>query len=101
MTDKSRTGRRDSAAVRESCEVRVHPRVPVVIRSVPCSVDLGDKLEDYAWLRKRPGAGTGVEHTEFPGGRDFDGNRWKNLHYTYATKRVAHSQRAGKEGSPS
>jgi len=29
------------------------------------------------------------ERTDFPGGRDFDGNRWNDLHYTNAAKRAS------------
>ena len=49
--------------------------------------------EDYPWFWGCPGDGGWTERTDFAGGRDFDGNRWNNLHYTNAVKRAARSQR--------
>ena len=45
--------------------------------------------EHYPWFWGCPGDGTRVERTDFPGGPDFDGNRWNDLHYTVAAKRAA------------
>ena len=48
--------------------------------------------EDYPWFWGCPGDGTSAERTDFPGGADFDGNRWNDLHYTNAAKRAARSR---------
>ena len=45
--------------------------------------------EQYPWFWGCPGDGTRSERTDFPGGPDFDGNRWNDLHYTNAAKRIA------------
>ena len=45
-----------------------------------------------------PGNGAASERTDFPGGADFDGNRWNDLHYTNAAKRAAR-QRNGLEAN--
>ena len=45
--------------------------------------------EQYPWFWGCPGDGTRSERTDFPGGPDYDGNRWNDLHYTNATKRAA------------
>ena len=50
--------------------------------------------EDYPWFWGCPGDGSRVERTDSPGGLDFDGNRWNDLHYTNAVKRGA------REGMP-
>ena len=55
--------------------------------------------EDYPWFWGCPGDGTRTERTDFPGGPDFDGNRWNDLHYTNGVKRAARSRRKV-EGSP-
>ena len=44
---------------------------------------------DYPWFWGCPGEGTLIERINFPGGPDFDGNRWNDLHYTNAAKRAA------------
>lgn len=49
--------------------------------------------EEYPWFWSCPGDGTQAERTGFPGGPDFDGNRWNDLHYTNAVKRAARSSR--------
>ncbi len=49
--------------------------------------------ENYPWFWSCPDGGTRVERTDFLGGRDFDGNRWNDLHYTNAAKRAARSRR--------
>lgn len=41
------------------------------------------------WFWSCPGNGAASERTDFPGGADFDGNRWNDLHYTNAAKRAA------------
>ena len=43
----------------------------------------------FPWFWSCPGNGSASERTDFPGGPDFDGNRWNNLHYTNAAKRTA------------
>lgn len=45
--------------------------------------------QDYPWFWSCPGNGTPDERTDFMGGPEFDGNRWNDLHYTRAAKRVA------------
>ena len=50
--------------------------------------------EDYPWLWSCPGDGPQAWRTDFPGGPDFDGNRWNDLHYTKAAKQAARSERA-------
>ena len=49
--------------------------------------------EDYPWFWGCPGDGSGAERTDFPGGPDFDGNRWNDLHYTNAVKWAARVRR--------
>ena len=48
--------------------------------------------EDYPWFWGCRGDDTLTERTDFLGGRDFDGNRWNDLHYTNAVKRAARSR---------
>ena len=55
--------------------------------------------EEYPWFWDRPGDGTRTERTDFPGGPDFDGNRWNDLHYTNAVKRAARSRSIVEAGS--
>ena len=43
---------------------------------------------DYPWFWGCPGEGAYADRTDFPGGPDFDGNRWNDLHYTNAVKRA-------------
>ena len=45
--------------------------------------------ERFPWFWSCPGNGAASERTDFPGGVDFDGNRWNDLHYTYAAKHAA------------
>ncbi len=54
--------------------------------------------EGYPWFWGCPGDGSGVERTDFPGGPDFDGNRWNDLHYTNAVKRAARARREVEAG---
>ena len=55
--------------------------------------------------RRACGAGTMAERTDIPGGDDFDGNRWNDLHCTNAVKwavrtTVEHeTKRHGRTGS--
>ena len=49
--------------------------------------------EDYPWFWGCSGAGSRAERTDFPGGPDFDGNRWNDLHYTSPVKRAARSRK--------
>ena len=49
--------------------------------------------EDYPWFWACPGDGAQAGRTDFPGGIDFDGNRWNDLHYTNAMKNVARERR--------
>ena len=48
--------------------------------------------DDYPWFWGGRGGGTLAERTNFLGGTDFDGNRWNDLHYTNAVKRMARSR---------
>ena len=52
---------------------------------------------EFPWFWSCPAGGTMDERTDFPGGEEFDGNRWNDLHYTNAVKRAA---RAGSSGKP-
>ncbi len=54
--------------------------------------------EDYPWFWGCPGDGAPAERTDFPGGPDFDGNRWNDLHYTNAVKRAARARKAVEAG---
>ena len=54
--------------------------------------------DDYPWFWGCPGDGGLAERTDFPGGPDFDGNRWNDLHYTNAVKRAARSRKAREVG---
>ena len=48
---------------------------------------------DYPWFWSRdPGAP--AHEVDFPGGANFDGNRWNDLHYTRAAKEAARARRA-------
>ncbi len=55
--------------------------------------------ESFPWFWSCPSDGTRAERTDFRYGRDFDGNRWNDLHYTNAAKRAARTRRDG-EGQP-
>ena len=48
--------------------------------------------EDYPWFWGCHGDGTEAERTDFRGSRDFDGDRWNDLHYRNAVKRSAPSR---------
>ena len=52
--------------------------------------------EHYPWFWSCSGNGTRAERTNFPGGPDFYGNRWNDLHYTNAVKRAARASRESK-----
>ena len=52
------------------------------------------ETESFPWFWNFSGNGTRPERTDFSGGRDFDGNRWNDLHYTNAAKTAARSRRA-------
>ena len=49
--------------------------------------------EDYPWFWNCPGDGPQAGCTDFPGGSDFDGNRWNDLHYTNAVKSAARERK--------
>ena len=49
--------------------------------------------EDYPWFWTCPGDGPRAERTDFPGGCQFDGNRWNDLHYTNAMKNAARERK--------
>ena len=48
---------------------------------------------DYPWFW-----GCGGAAQDFPGGKDFDGNRWNDLHYSCAAKQAARDRHAAKSG---
>ena len=50
--------------------------------------------ESFPWFWNCPGNGTPAERVDFRGRRDFDGNRWNDLHYTNAAKTATRSRRA-------
>jgi hypothetical protein len=50
--------------------------------------------EDFPWFWGCPGEGTPADRTDFTGGREFDGNRWNDLHYSNEVKRAARSARS-------
>lgn len=50
---------------------------------------------EYPWFWGCRGDGSHQERTDFMGGREFDGNRWNDLHYTNAAKRAARELAAG------
>ena len=49
--------------------------------------------EGYPWFWNCPGDGPQAGRTDFPGGSDFDGNRWNDLHYTNAMKSAARERK--------
>ena len=55
--------------------------------------------DDYPWFWGCRGGGTLTERTNFPGGTDFDGNRWNDLHYTNAFKHAARSRKVLEDGA--
>lgn len=44
---------------------------------------------DFPWFWGCNGEGIEADRTDFPGGTDFDGNRWNDLHYSLALKQEA------------
>lgn len=50
--------------------------------------------EDFPWFWACPGDGALTDRTDFPGGAEFDGNRWNDLHYTVAAKRKARERKS-------
>ena len=48
---------------------------------------------DYPWFWSCSGAAQ-----DFPGGKDFDGNRWNDLHYSRAVKQAARDRHSVKSG---
>ena len=54
--------------------------------------------EDYPWFWGCSGHGARAERTDFPGGPEFDGNRWNDLHYTNAVKQAARARKAVEAG---
>lgn len=80
------TARPLNARAKGSCILRATPRI---------GWDKKDKgkeptrpREDFPWFWSCDGAST-----DFPGGREFDGNRWNNLHYSRAVKEAARSRK--------
>ena len=57
------------------------------------------KRESFPWFWNCPGGDTRADLTDFRGGRDFDGNRWNDLHYTNAARQAARSRRAAEEAT--
>lgn len=44
---------------------------------------------EFPWFWGCAGDGRLTDRTDFTEGRDFDGNRWNDLHYTREVKRAA------------
>lgn len=55
--------------------------------------------KDLPWFWSCPGTGSEAERTDFPGGSDFDGNRWNDLHYTRAVKEAARAEAAASQAA--
>ena len=58
--------------------------------------------DDFPWFWSCPGDGPESARTDFLGGPGYDGNRWNDLHYTTAAKRMARSrkdQKRSEEGN--
>ncbi len=55
--------------------------------------------KDFPWFWQFPGEGTTSERTDFAGGKEFDGNRWNDLHYTRACKEAARERAGAKRES--
>lgn len=47
---------------------------------------------DYPWFWSCDPEKHAAHRTDFPGGTDFDGNRWNDLHYTNAFKQAARDE---------
>ena len=56
--------------------------------------------DEFPWFWHCPGAGGQAERTDFPGGLDFDGNRWNDLHYTAIAKHYARVQERERTMAP-
>ena len=52
---------------------------------------------DYPWFWSRDPADL-THKVDFPGGADFDGNRWNDQHYTRAAKEAARARAAEGKG---
>ena len=52
------------------------------------------RRKEFPWFWSCPGAGNEAKRTDFPGGPNFDGNRWNDLHYTRAFKKAARAEAA-------
>ena len=71
---------------------------PVWLQDADGETDLAEVPElrprdNYPWFWSCPDGGPRAARTDFLGGREFDGNRWNDLHYTNAAKRAARSRR--------
>jgi hypothetical protein len=51
--------------------------------------------EEFPWFWGCPADGTLGARIDLPGGPEFDGNRWNDLHYTSAAKRAARDRAGG------
>jgi hypothetical protein len=80
------TARPLEARGKNACILRVTPRIK-------WEKDRGKEphrpREDYPWFW-----GWDQKTENFPGGKDFDGNRWNDLHYSRAFKQAARERRA-------
>ena len=56
--------------------------------------------DEFPWFWHCPGAAGQAERTDFPGGPDFDGNRWNDLHYTAIAKHYARVQERERTMAP-
>ena len=80
---------------KEALKPRMRWKPPWLDDDHEAAVDEEQELrprDDYPWFWGCPGGGTLTERTDFLGGPGFDGNRWNDLHYTNAAKRVARSR---------
>lgn len=79
------TARPLNARSRGACILRTTPRIK-------WDKDRGKEpnrpREDFPWFWNCDGVST-----DFPGGREFDGNRWNNLHYSRVVKEAARSRK--------
>lgn len=85
------------ARARGACILRVTPRIK-------WDKDRGKEpkreKDDYPWFWGWDPEDSSLS-VDFAGGREFDGNRWNDLHYTRAFKQAARDRRAAKTGGRS
>ena len=83
------TARPLNARSRGACILRTTPRIK-------WDKDRGKEpirpREDYPWFWSCDGSST-----NFPGGKDFDGNRWNDLHYARIIKEAARERKGERQ----